>query len=621
MFRTLSTRSFRPVQGLSDLEPRKHTLAELFEGQLVYVVPTYQRLYVWNLEDQWQPLWSDVEEIANRLIGGAAAREIENIDPDSIESHFLGAVVLKMSGSTPDLARQLRVIDGQQRLTTLQLLLVAAVSELEKADLSVSADRLRQLTSNSSRSADSANVSYKLNHHRHNRGHDYERFNDVMHAGLSGATVEIIEGPMVECYLFFQEAIQHYLSEHENHVNTAASALVTTLIMKLHLVGIYLDSHEQEHIIFETLNARGETLTEWDKIKNYLLYKADQESGLEQELFFETYLDQFDDPWWRRAVGRGIQRPRTDIYADYWLESKKKTSVAVRRVFREFEKYANDEYKPLESIIQGFVADARYFEKFEKLDANEKNRETLFHTRRLEMGIGAIWPLLLHLQRIESEGSFRDDVFEVLESYFVRRLIVGYQARSYDQVALEIIQALPVEDGVGSKIPGLMAAHLLQYSEASSLWPSDSELEYAVLNRRLPQYAQRLVLSAIERHLIPNWAGNQEVAPSLHVEHIMPRGWLPQSWPLPNSEDQSRATDNREKAIETLGNLTLLNGRLNSSVSNAAWTTKRSAIQKSDNLFLNRRLLDDAGEQWTECGIHKRGIWMYELITDIWPRE
>ena len=601
------------------MEPRKHTLAELFEGQLIYVVPTYQRLYVWNLEDQWQPLWADVEELANKLIRDSATRDFKDINPESTDPHFLGAVVLKMSGSTPDLARQLRVIDGQQRLTTLQLLLVAAVSELEQADLPVS-DRLRELTENSSRSTTQAHANFKINHHRHRRGHDYERFGDVITAGLSGSSSEPIEGPMAECFRFFQGAIKNYLNKNKNHRDIAASALATTLIMKLDLVGIYLDAQEREHIIFETLNARGEPLTEWDKIKNYLLYKADQESDLDQESFFYAYLDRFDEPWWRQAVGRGFQRPRTDIFADYWLESKKKTPVAVRRVFREFEKYVNEDDKRVEPVMQGFINDSKYYQRFEEPDANNQSREGLFHSRRLELAIGAIWPLLLRLQRIDSEDSRRDRRFEILESYVVRRLIVGCQARSYDQVTLELMTALPKANDIGHKIEEEISDHLLKYTEAGSIWPSDAELEQAVLNRRLPKYAQRLVLSAIERHLIPNWAGNQYVAPNLHVEHIMPQSWSLENWPLPASDDQSHATEERAKAIETLGNLTLLNGRLNSSISNASWTTKRPAIQKSDNLFLNRRLLEEAEADWTECDIRKRAKWMYDLIVEIWPR-
>ena len=602
------------------MEPRKHTLAELFEGHLVYVVPSYQRLYVWNREDQWEPLWSDVEEIASALVRDAAVRDSETVNADSVEAHFLGAVVLKMSGNTPDLARQLRVIDGQQRLTTLQLLVAAAVTELENAGLPNPADRLRQLTANSSSSPSTASGNFKISHHRHRRGHDYERFRDVMDAALNRRTTESLDGPMVDCYRFFKEAIRNWLRRQHAHINAAVSALATTLIVKLNLVGIYLDPPEKEHIIFETLNARGEPLTEWDKIKNYLLYKADEEPNLDQESFFEIYLDRFDDPWWRRTVGRGAQRPRTDIFADYWLESRKKAPVAVRRVYREFEKHVDNENQSLEAVMQALIQDARYFERFEEVDPGNRSQEAQFHRRRLDMAIGAIWPLLLQLQRINAEQSERGRWFATLESYFVRRMIAGYQARSYDQVALELLNVLPTTNDREVSIANAILEHLLQYSEAASLWPSDVEVKQAVLSRQLTQYAQRLVLTAIEEHLITNRAGMAHLAPNVQIEHIMPRGWQPESWPLPESVEPTLAIANREQVVETLGNLTLLNGRLNSSISNASWNTKRTEIQKSDNLFLNRRLLQNSTDEWTEEDICKRGEWMYSVIVEIWPR-
>ena len=586
----------------------------------MYVVPNYQRLYVWKREDQWEPLWSDVADIANDLLEEAIRRDSKNVDPDSVESHFLGAVVLKMSGSTPDLSRQMRVVDGQQRLTTLQLLVTAAVTALENVGLPTQADRLRELTVNSSRSASSGIDSYKIDHHRHGRGDDYDRFTDVIGAALNGGTTSSIDGPMAECYQFFQQAIQNWLVEHDAHIDTAASALATTLIMKLHVVGIYLDPHEKEHIIFETLNARGEPLTEWDKIKNYLLYKADEEPGLNQESFFQDYLDRFDDPWWRQAVGRGAQRPRTDVFADYWLESRRKTSVAVRRVFREFQKHVDHETQPLESMMRELVRDAQYFQRFEEPDASNKSREALFHSRRLEMAIGAVWPLLLQLQRIDADQQEREHWFATLESYFVRRMITGYQARSYDQVALDLLNMLPAASSIHSNVGDALLNHLLEYSEAATLWPSDEDVKHAVLNRRLPLYAQRLVLSAIEKRLITNRAAIIDLSPDVQIEHIMPRGWEAESWPLPDSVEQQAAVERREKIIETLGNLTLLNGPLNASISNAAWKIKREAVQESDNLFLSRRLVRRPSNSWMEEDIHDRGCWMYSVIVEMWPR-
>ena len=91
-------------------------------------------------------------------------------------------------------------------------------------------------------------------------------------------------------------------------------------------------------------------------------------------------------------------------------------------------------------------------------------------------------------------------------------------------------------------------------------------------------------------------------------------------WPLPDSVEPTLALEKREQVIKTLGNLTLLNGRLNASISNASWNIKRLAIQESDNLFLNRRLLDESVDEWTEGDIGKRGEWMYSVIVKIWPR-
>ena len=368
------------------MEPRNYALANLFAGYVVYVIPNYQRLYVWNREDQWEPLWSDVEDIANQLVKNAEQAQTDSIDADSVEPHFLGAVVLKMSGSTPDLASQLRVIDGQQRLTTLQILMGAAANKLLSYDLDQYANRLRDLTLNSSELD-----AFKIKHQRHRSGHDYEQFGEVMRAAISGVTSDHIGGPISECYQYFRRVIQDWF-EGKDDKKLAGTALATSLIWKLNVVGIYLERHEKEHIIFETLNARGEPLTEWDKIKNYLLYKADESPNLRQDSFFETYLDRFDNSWWREFVGRGTQRPRMDVFVDYWLESRKRTPVSIRRVFREFRRFIDGRDSSIESLVQELVKDASYFKSFESIDVDNESREALFHRRRLNMSAERFGP-------------------------------------------------------------------------------------------------------------------------------------------------------------------------------------------------------------------------------------
>ncbi|MYA64300.1 MAG: DUF262 domain-containing protein, partial [Gemmatimonadetes bacterium] len=253
------------------MTPQDQDLAQLFDGKLVYIVPNYQRLYVWNRDNQWEPLWFDVQDIAERIIENAAGTELADDDHDVVEPHFMGAAVFKISGATPDLAKRYRVIDGQQRLTTLQILMAAAASALDVAGLTEPADNLRSYTT-----TDTATQPLKPHNQTHRSGHDYERFPDVMDAARDGDSNPSIDGPMADCYRYFKNEIHKWLRLHGDRINVAGTALVRTLALKLLVVAIYLDPHEKEHAIFESLNARGEPLTEWDKIKNYLLYKPDE---------------------------------------------------------------------------------------------------------------------------------------------------------------------------------------------------------------------------------------------------------------------------------------------------------------------------------------------------------
>ena len=598
------------------MQTQDKTMTELFDGKLVYIVPNYQRLYVWKRDDQWEPLWSDVRDIADRLITNAAGTELADADHDGVEPHFMGAVVFKISGTTPDLARMYRVIDGQQRLTTLQILMAAAASALDAVGLTESANNLSDLTVSTSE-----NQRLKIQYQRHRRGHDYERFPDVMGAARDGDGDSHIGGPMADCFRYFKGEIHEWLCGHDDRINMAGTALVRTLALKLRVAAIYLDNHEKEHAIFESLNARGARLTEWDKIKNYLLYKADCDRNLTQATFFEQYLDGFDDPWWREMIGRGVQRPQVDVFVDYWLESKTGESVAVRRVFREFQHYVDRKDDHLEKLMKQLLDDAIYFRDSYAAASEVRNREGLFHLRRLVMDAGAVWPLLLKLRHLDVDNADREACLVVIESYLVRRLIVGHQARSYDQVALELIESLS-KSPQNSEVPSeVIRTHLLTYSNDGKLWPTDAATIQAVVQRKLPLYAQRLVLIALERYLIPTTAANQKISQGLQVEHLLPQDWSFDEWPLPNGIDPEQAKEHRSQALATLGNLTLLNAKLNSSVSNKAWTVKRDEIRDSDNLFLNKRLLDNSGDQWTEEDIELRGRWMGDMIVKIWPRD
>ncbi len=593
------------------MEPRNYTINQLFNGTEVYVVPKYQRLYVWNEEDQWAPLWEDVQRAAEDLITDALRNGSTDIDPKNVESHFFGTLVLKQSGYTPESADRWRVIDGQQRLTTLQLMMSGVADEFRFRQIP---DRpMRNLIENNSETNP-----LKIEH----ASDRYRGFAEIMSRNVDKLNVK---GNMADCYRFFLGQIQRWLNSDRASLEMSANALRNAIVNNLRVVAIYLAGHEEEHKIFETLNARGERLTEWDKIKNFLLYKADQQNGIDLDRFYDIYLDDFDDAWWKQETGRGIgRRQRSDVFADYWLESKLTRPVGTRRVFREFSDYVNNRTDELKVIGDELIEDAAYFRKNEKTYTMVSTRERRFHNRRLWMGIGGWWPMILELNRTFSRLNCDQDVrsacFVHLESYLARRLICGHRAQSYDQVGFDLIEDIHDNGCTTDQLAGRIGDHLSDYTRTSNRWPSDSDVEWAVLNRRMPWYVQKLVLEAVELWMISPDAGHQDVSPDLEVEHLMPQSWKENDWPLLLEYERNQAIELRDRLIHTLGNLTLIRSGLNKRASNQAWDKKLNLIEKSDNLFLNRKIRNAGLDVWDEEQIQRRGKWLAQMVCQLWPR-
>src|SRR5687768_10195662 len=120
------------------MKPDTRTARELFQADVRYLVPLYQRPYVWKEDQQWQPLWEDIEVVLDHRLNGG----------DDNFSHFLGAIVLEQQLHTPGTIPTYTVIDGQQRLTTLQLVLAAASKVAADAGAAKDSALLARLNSN-----------------------------------------------------------------------------------------------------------------------------------------------------------------------------------------------------------------------------------------------------------------------------------------------------------------------------------------------------------------------------------------------------------------------------------------------------------------------------------------
>lgn len=601
------------------------TLKKLFEGEKVYRVPLYQRLYVWNEADQWAPLWEDITGIATSLA-----------DTPEVTPHFFGAIVLKIDGITPEESSVWRVIDGQQRLTTMQLVIAAVADELDSRQKdSNAAARLRELIENPRHAWPERR--YKMRHD----GNNYAPFADVMGAEGDEEVVGKIarqpdntvatsqpRGAMARCYLYFREAARRWLQSAPD--DSAAEHLTDTLRTKVQTVAIYLEPNEPEHLIFETLNARGAALTEWDKVRNYLLYRVQRDldhrfpndcSRVEDLLmrFDKDWLSRFDEDWWREESGKGQdRRPRTDRFMDYWLESKIKEPVIAARVFREFRDRAEHlDQEALVSWVYTMAHDADYYRKFESGEAGVTDFEATFHERRRRMDIGSIWPFLLGLRRKNLDRRQLRSVLSTLESWWVRRWSRRHRGHSYPDRAIDLLRRVSKTKD-GADIPRIVLDRLDELKEAGGRWPGDGELKEAVVENFHSLLLCRLILDAVEQHLTPPRAEKNPPKPGvLQIEHIMPVEWKPDAWPI--GKDTPEAREEREGWIQTLGNLTLVHEKLNPSMSNNAWEKKRKAIFENSTLFLNKDLLQRAPDTWDEDAIRARGKWLAERVCEIWP--
>ena len=581
----------------------------LFAQPVRYEIPAFQRRYVWKQEEQWEPLWDDVEQLAQSVM------EEGRTDP-----HFMGAVVLQqMQVATGTIERRI-VVDGQQRLTTLQLLIDAIQEVLEEREHSDPAKRLATLVENQKefRDGDPDN-GFKV----WPTVVDRIAFRHAMSNDLSAR--DYAASRIVQAHDYFRGQTEQWLDKFPNETgerNTAASALESAVRTSLELVVIDLGDTDDPHVIFETLNARGTPLLQSDMIKNKILHDADcqaeDEDGVSQE---QRRLWPFDeDNWWAQEVGRGFQRrPRIDVYLNHWLTLRNRAEMKAYDEFRAFERYANARQEAGATTLD-VARDMREVGNiYQDIEKERRKDIAKFLERRNVMNVGAITPLLLWLLSADVPQATLMNCLRALESFLVRRVVCGLSARSYGEFFVSVVAKLG--GAPTDQADKTLVSYLAEQTARASVWPSDAELRDSFVTAPLYQWLTRgrlrMVLTGIEEQLRPEKSETQEVPSNLHIEHIMPQAWHV-NWPLAGDDVEER-TAHRDRAIHTIGNLTLVNGRLNSSLSNAPWDRKREALAEFSVLFLNKHLVHNGPPIWNEDEIEKRANWLHNEAVKVWP--
>jgi len=594
-----------------------YTPADIFTPQQRLLVPLFQRPYVWNRELQWEPLWRDLKRVLTRYMA----------QPEAVhQPHFLGAVVVQQVQNPIGEIQQRTIIDGQQRLTTIQLMFDAIHAQLESVGAKRPAGRMRKLIENDEDSCNKPEDKFKV----WPTNKDRPAFNEVLAAEfpVQYENLKYSKSKMALAHQFFSESAREWLLEEgEEKAISRAEVLDRCCRDLLQVVVIDLAVNENAQEIFETLNARGAVLTAADLIKNFVFQRLMEQKN-DVEHAYEAYWKEFETSFWERDISYGrVKFQRSSLFINHWLISKTGEEVLNREIFSTFKNFADyeSEAKMIDLLKQIHQAAVSYRELIEVSEKKEGDltRLELFAYRLNSMELDVLRPILITLID-PTESPIPQDQLEkavsTIESWMVRRLLVRATNKSYNKVVVELVKIVSKDRlSPGDKLE----KYLSEQSSMSSYWPDDSELAGQVsqmqMYRNLYRSRIRMILEAIEDNS-RGWIGSSTSKAGMRVkrasyaiEHVMPQRWQA-NWPLGTNTEQERETQ-----LQTLGNLTLLTTKLNSSVSNGPWSTKSKELTKHDVLLVNKQIQELGEKGWNEDLIKARTLLLIETIVSIWP--
>ena len=603
-------------------------------------VPLFQRQYVWSREQQWEPLWEDIERKFIEYLEGRKDAPV----------HFLGAMVLDQKQTPVTHVEKRQVIDGQQRLTTLQVFLAAFRNFCREQDADELARECEGYTLNKGMMADLETERFKV------WPTQLDRTQFVHVVGTpSRAALEVVyplvrqkyarkadpRPRMVEAYLFFHSQLHEFFLGTTSEPPLAADQPITARLEEcfqalrnaLQVVVIDLEQDDDAQVIFETLNARGEPLLPADLLRNFIFLRAGR-AGEPQEELYNEYWRAFDEAFWRKEIRQGrLNRPRSDLFMQHFLASRQAVDVPAKHLFVEYKHWI-ERQKPFNSVREELAVLSRQGADFRRLIEPQQN-DPLFPLATFldRFDMSTAYPLLLALMDSGLDDAEWEGLSEALESYVLRRAVCGLTNKNYNRIFLSLTRNLRR----GSATAVSLRQNLLDMTGESSEWPSDNAFAHAWRTIHVYQTLQNPKIVHIFRRLNDTYASTKSegvvVNGPLTVEHILPQKWL-DHWPLPNGsrgmtlgelweaapDDPRRlATIRRNNLLQTIGNLTIIAQPLNSAVSNSSWSVKKPELLVHALLPITQQLYKF--ENWDEDAIETRSEQLLERALQLWPRD
>jgi len=473
---------------------------QVFQDRRQYLVPFYQRAYVWNKEDQWEPLWNDIADKAETRAKG-----------DTPAPHFLGAIVLE-----PQARRGLRgvetyhIIDGQQRLTTLQYLLAAiamAARETEQAQLSpliegcvwnanpetmenAAVERFKIWPTFRDRTP------YRTAMESQTRSELRANFPASFTQSETLRKVGIEHPQAMEAIWYFREQIELWLGDDgERSLEQIAEAV----LRDLRLVSISLDENDDAQVIFETLNGRGAELHATDLIRNFIFMRADKDQA-DGAALYDALWSPFEGSFWTEDQRRGrLKKPRLEWFVQSALQAELADSVDIGRLYTDYRKFGMGQRTPIPAAEQLRLLNA-YAENYTEFTSGSGDKPIADFGRRMaSWDASPTHPLVLRVASLGLPATEEKSIYDNIMSYLVRRAICGLTPKNYNNVFLQLLKRFKDGEATAQAFRTSLAA----LDGAASRWPRDEEFRKAWLTEpvhsRLGDIGRiRTVLAEIE---------------------------------------------------------------------------------------------------------------------------
>lgn len=621
-----------------DSEPS--SINQLFKPERQYCVPLYQRAYVWNQEDQWSRLWSDIQEKAEARLAGYKPTP-----------HFMGALVLDPQGRQKLIGvEKVHIIDGQQRMTTFQFVLAALAIVLRTKGFTELLPAIESCLQNSDQRnmRDKAVEPFKVWPTYYDRDFYIKtivaeslddlrlKFPDHFTQRGSLKKIGILHPPVLAAIWYFAEKINQWLPTNGRPDSDAIEALAEAILEDFLVISITLNENDDAQVIFETLNGHGVELTATDLIRNYVFLKADVEGSNSAELY-SSYWSRYESQSWKVQERRGrLNRPRMEWFIQTVLQAEMREEVDQGRIYAEYQRYAKKSGTKANEQLALLDDYADFYEAM--LDGNLQNPIGRFGNKFKSWDASTTYVLALAIAKSGSSEIEQDEMFNILGSYLIRRAICGLTNKNYNKVFLQVLKNLKSNQ---LTVQNFRVA-LEGLSGEASRWPKDDEFKHAFISK--PMYTDNLdapkmrsVLVELE-NVLRTERTEEPVAPvleNLDIDHMLPQSWY-EHWALPDGSfstyqesidvrylppdiklsPKQTMIKIREALVPTIGNLTLLHYGANRAAKNYAFSVKQDQFLNHSNLHLNRQML--TAEKWDESTIQNRAEVLFDAAVKIW---